>query len=369
MGDVEISIGLARLSYDEGERTSTLHVRDWQMAGPDRTLSVEKTKVHVGRIDPNTHARIRSSMADSASKRSLSPLVTTLARTESDLNEPVRIELGPVRLGRTVVANEVTAEGTNGEIVPDGTKALVLGEGSLGDLLALPPSKWDRLTVRRGGARFDATDVTMELQGANFAVRSPAGSIELPGRSLEFEDMELDIGPPDPVPPEHVEFAAKLSQMGLRGIRSAAANAGVNVANTTRAIRNAPFRLRFESITEDGEQAITEFETTGRLGDLAGALPSRGRGESDTSDLSKEAIVRAPDTTDLQEYAFEVTGDLEYPERGEDSGDATEEIIDLGDRVRVEGAVSTGDDVFFFSGRLIEVDVPPAVEIETRQRN
>lgn len=90
--------------------------------------------------------------------------------------------------------------------------------------------------------------------------------------------------------------------------------------------------------------------------------------DADGAELPKEAIVTTPDTDALFEYTFEVTGDLENLEPDEDSGSAIDEVIDLGDRVRVEGGVSTGDDRFAFSGDLIEVDVPPEVQIEVRDR-
>lgn len=76
--------------------------------------------------------------------------------------------------------------------------------------------------------------------------------------------------------------------------------------------------------------------------------------------------VTSPD--DYVDYVFEVTGDLEELEPDEDSGVAVDEISDRGDRVRVTGAVGTGDDRFAFSGELVEVDVPSAVTIEIRNR-
>jgi hypothetical protein len=84
--------------------------------------------------------------------------------------------------------------------------------------------------------------------------------------------------------------------------------------------------------------------------------------------LPKEVVVSAPDADEIVEYAFEVTGDVEELEPEEDGGRAVDEIIDFGDRVRVEGAVGSGDDRFAFSGDLIRVDVPPEVRLEISDR-
>jgi hypothetical protein len=84
--------------------------------------------------------------------------------------------------------------------------------------------------------------------------------------------------------------------------------------------------------------------------------------------LSKEITVSAPGPDELFDYVFEVTGGLEKLEPDEDTGPAVDEVIRRGDRVRVEGTVGGGDDRFAFSGDLIEVDVPPAVQLEIRSR-
>jgi len=63
-----------------------------------------------------------------------------------------------------------------------------------------------------------------------------------------------------------------------------------------------------------------------------------------------------------------VTGDLEKLEPNEDTGPAVDEVSRRGDRVRVEGTVGSGDDRFAFSGNLVEIDVPPAVQLDIRSR-
>lgn len=90
--------------------------------------------------------------------------------------------------------------------------------------------------------------------------------------------------------------------------------------------------------------------------------------------LSQEVVVAHQDPgsvagpDDYVDYVFEVTGDLEELEPDEDSGVAVDEVIEQGDRVRVEGTVGTGDDRFAFSGELIEVDIPSNVTLEVTDR-
>lgn len=91
--------------------------------------------------------------------------------------------------------------------------------------------------------------------------------------------------------------------------------------------------------------------------------------DDDGGRLPKEVIVSLPGSDEYTEYTFEVTGDLRKLEPDEDAGRARDDVTDLGDRVRMEGTVRTGDDRFAFSGDLIEIDVPPEVKIEIRDRS
>lgn len=103
---------------------------------------------------------------------------------------------------------------------------------------------------------------------------------------------------------------------------------------------------------------------------LTGTAGARGASQNgaEESRLPKVAIVSTPGTDEYYEYVFEVTGELEKLEPNEDRRHAVDDVIDTGDRVRVEGTVGTGDDRFAFSGDLIEVDVPPEVRIEIGSR-
>ncbi|MFW6265889.1 MAG: hypothetical protein ACOC2A_03835 [Halanaeroarchaeum sp.] len=85
-------------------------------------------------------------------------------------------------------------------------------------------------------------------------------------------------------------------------------------------------------------------------------------------DLPLEIVVSSPGTDDLLEYAFEVTGEVVELEPHEDGPPATDEVRELGDGARVEGALTTGDDRFAYTGDLHLVDVPPEVNVEIRDR-
>lgn len=123
----------------------------------------------------------------------------------------------------------------------------------------------------------------------------------------------------------------------------------------------------------DGTVADVFYRNVRLNGSRLDALPA---GESevvaeeddDEQRLPKEVIVSVPGTDELTEYVFEVTGDVQKLEPNEDAGPAMDQISRQGDRVRVEGAVGSGDDRFAFSGELIEVDVPPGVQLEIQSR-
>jgi len=90
---------------------------------------------------------------------------------------------------------------------------------------------------------------------------------------------------------------------------------------------------------------------------------------SKNGDLDKEVIVSNPGSDELKEYTLRVTGDAQFLEPDEDFPPADDEIVSLdGGGARIEGAVSTGDDRFAFSGDLIREDVPDGVRVEVRHR-
>lgn len=280
-GGVTTNIGRASFTYDSAERTAVFRLLDWTMAGQSRTLSVERAQVTVGEMAPETFAELRAAMVSGFESRSLSPLLAGAADADVNPNSPVSVTAEAVALDGQPVADQVVASGTVRGAVPEGTRSLLRGGATLEQLLGLGPSEWSSVTVHRGDSRLTANEVTMTLEGTTFAVTSPGGRIETPGRSLQFEDMEMDVRPPEPIPPEHVEFASRLRQLGAQGrltlsaMRSAAGESGVTVSNTAEAVRRAPFALRFGRVTEEGEVLFSDFETTGQLGELAQVF--RGR--------------------------------------------------------------------------------------------
>lgn len=117
----------------------------------------------------------------------------------------------------------------------------------------------------------------------------------------------------------------------------------------------------------DGE-LIEDTTMDGETGRGSGDDGDDEDGEEGEDGLPKEAIVSSPGTDEFLAYTFEVTGDLVELEPDEDSDRAADEVIDLGDRIRVEGGVNTGDDRFAFSGDLIPIDIPQGVLIEIVER-
>jgi hypothetical protein len=121
----------------------------------------------------------------------------------------------------------------------------------------------------------------------------------------------------------------------------------------------------------DGTVADVFYRNLRLNGSRLDAFPASNaeiRADDAEQRLSKEVIVSAPGTDELFDYVFEVTGDLEKLEPNEDTVPAVDEVSRQGDRVRVEGTVGSGDDRFTFSGNLVEIDVPPAVQLDIRSR-
>jgi hypothetical protein len=364
-----------------------LQLEDWAMETDDESLSVGRKRVVVSDASPETYATVRAAMVDAFEGKSLSPLLSGLATADVNPESGLRVSLSSVESDGALLADSVVATGTVGNAVPEGTRDLLTDSASLSEVAALGAANWSELRIERGDGTFVANDVTMELDGTTFAISSSGGTTEASGRSFEFSDMALNITPPETIPAPHVQFASKVRQLGSKGkltlsaVKSAAADSGITVDNTLDAIRSARFDLSFAEVTEGGEAVVSDFQTSGTVAELLQTMrkktgakeeveqePEEEEEPEEDEELNKRAIVSSPDTDELLGYQFRVTGDLEYPERGEDAGGATETITDLGDEgVRVQGGVSTGDDQFLFSGELIEEDVSPEIEIEVTE--
>ncbi|UPW01545.1 hypothetical protein M0R88_05430 [Halorussus gelatinilyticus] len=392
LGEATASVGRATFRYQNG--TMRLQLNDWSMETGSKSLSIARARVDVSDVSAETYATVRAAMVEAYEGQSLSPLLSALAEADVDPESGIQVTLGPVRTDGTLLANKVVATGTVGNVVPSGTRDLLTGGASLSALASLGASKWSELSIKRRNATLTANDVTMQLDGTTFAISSPSGTAKVSSRTFEFSDLTLNIMPPETIPAPHVQFLSQVRQLGADGnltlsaIKSAAADAGVTVANTLDAIRSAMYELSFGQVTENGEEIASNFQTSGTVAELmqtvrkqAGMDQQTGDQQDDQQDddqqdddqaqdgqLSKVAVVSSPNTDEQMNYVFEVTGDLENLEPNEDGGAAVDLISETDGRVRVEGTVGEGDDRFAFSGDLIEVDVPDAVQIETSER-
>lgn len=279
VGGVTNSIGLARFVYDDG--TMGFGVQDWTMESDDRSLSVGSAAVTATDVSEETYATLREGMVESFDGQTLTPLLVALQ--EADVNPESEVEMvhESVELNGSLVADQITATGVAGSIVPDGTRALLDGGPTLEELAALGNSEWDSLTVQRGDAELVANDVVMALDGATAVIAAPSGSATVSGRSFEFSEMQMTITPPGTIPEEHIAFASQVRESGTEGdlslstIVSAAEDSGVTVDNTVETIRNAQFELAFAEVTEEGETVVSNFATSGTLAELLAVLQQR----------------------------------------------------------------------------------------------
>jgi hypothetical protein len=121
-----------------------------------------------------------------------------------------------------------------------------------------------------------------------------------------------------------------------------------------------------DSPGNSGDSPGNSGDAPGQSGDSPG---NSGDGEDDGEKrLPKLVVVTSPGVESQTDYVFEVTGEVEYLDDGEDSGNADDEVIDAGDRTRVEGTIAYADDRFAFSGELIPVEKPPEVNFDISER-
>ncbi|WP_137284279.1 hypothetical protein [Halorussus salinisoli] len=279
LGSVTASIGQATFAFEEG--TMRFQVSDWSMEDASRSLSIGQAYVAADDVDAETYAAVRSGMVESVGNESLSPLLTALAEADVSPDAPVRLFVESVEADGQLVADQITATGTVDSVVPEGSQELVQDGASLSEAAALGPSEWSRLTIQRGDAEFTANDVVMQREDAAVAISSPGGSATVSGRSFDFEEMTTTLRPPETIPAAHVEFASQLRELASEGslslsaIRSAAADSGVTVANTSEAVQNARFDLSLANVSEGGETVVSNFETSGTLSELTQVLGQR----------------------------------------------------------------------------------------------
>ncbi|WP_435177100.1 hypothetical protein [Halorussus sp. AFM4] len=280
LGGVTSNVGLARFVYQDG--TMGFGVQDWTMESGERSLSVGSAVVTASDVSEETYATLREGLVESFEGRTLTPLAVAIRESNLNPESEVQVELDSVELDGELIADQVTAAGVAGSVVPEGTRALLEDGGpTLEELAALGTSEWDVLTIQRGDAEFTANDVVMGLDGATVVIAAPSGSANVSGRSFEFSEMQMTITPPGTIPEEHIEFASQVREsaaegdLSLSSIASAAEESGVTAENTADAVESAQFELSFAEITEDGETVVSNFATSGTLAELLAALQQR----------------------------------------------------------------------------------------------
>lgn len=382
IGGVTVTIGRATYKFEDGSIVYT--VEDWTMEGKGRSLSIGRKRVVLQNADAETYSALRAALVKAYKSRSLSPLLDALATTDFNASSPLRVSLEAVEADDKLIADSVTARGTLGHVVPDGTRDLLKGGASMSHILALGASEWKQLTIQRGDSKVVANDVTMELDGTSLVVTSSGGRAHVSGRSFEFSGLKMTVLPPETIPAAHVEFASHVRQLAAKGhltlskILAAADDSGVTVANTFEALRNAQFTLSLDEVTENGETVVENFQTSGTLAELLAALKGKGMQRDDAKDddekdddddakaETRRRIIEVSSTVDeQQDYSFRVTGDLEQADPEPDTGDAVDVITEVDGGFRVDGTVGTGIDRFVVSGELTRINVPDTVTIET----
>jgi hypothetical protein len=279
LGGVTASISEATFAYQDG--TMQLQLLGWTMDGTGRSLAIDEARVAVDEVDAETFSAVRSAMVGTYKGNSASPLLTVLSDGTIDESAPIRAFAGPVQKDGQIAADRVTASGTVGGVVPEGTRQLARKGVSVEGVAGLGSSEWSRLTVQRGDSRLALSDVMMQRDGTALSISAPGGIAELPGRALDLTEVSMDVRPPETVPEEHVAFASELRQSSAEGslsksaVKSAAADSGVTADNTSEAVRSSRFVLSLGKVAEEGETLVSNFQTSGTLGELMQVLRMR----------------------------------------------------------------------------------------------
>lgn len=279
LGSVTASISQATFEFQES--TMQLQLEGWSMEGDGRSLAIDETSVTVEDVDEETYSAVRSAMVEAYTERSVSALLTVISDGTIPESSPVEVSAGPIEKDGQTVADQVTATGTAGEVVPEGTESLAEDGLSLGGITGLGSSMWSQLTVERGDSQLALEDVVMEREGTSLVVSASEGEAALPDRTLELSEVTMDVMPPETIPEEHVAFASELRQLasegsvGVSDIESAAADSGVTVSNTSDAVESAQFVLSVGEASEGGETLVSDFQTSGTLAELMQVLQTR----------------------------------------------------------------------------------------------
>lgn len=275
LGGATVSVSRAAMTFED--ETLTFRLRGVTTRFRGRSVSLARATLTVGGVDAETFSTLRSAMVEAVSGESAVPLLAAVAAVSDEVpaDASVRLNLGSLVSDGRTLADRVSVRGTVGGIVPEGAPALLAEDATLADLADLGPVRFDRLTVRRGNARFRLSEVVIERRDGSIVVSAPSGRATLPGRPLKLRDVSITLRPPaDGLPPEHVEFLSRLRALARQGaltasaVRSAAAESGVTLANTVAAVRSSRATVSLGSVTERGETVLADVETGGTLAEL-----------------------------------------------------------------------------------------------------
>lgn len=267
LGGATVAIGNAVLAYQDG--AMGVLVSDSSVTAEGRELTLSEGVVAVGNVDEETYAQIREAGAQSVGERSLSPMLSAINSTNLDPNSPVQAQFGPVTADGQTLADEVTATGTVGGVTPENWAEFGRGED-----VELGAAQFDTVTIQRGSVALTAEEVVAEPFSNALSVTSAGGTVETPGRSLAFENLNTTFRPPEEGTEPHrtafedVRQSAAEGALTVDAVRAALADSGVTVGNTVEAVRATTYEATVGSITEDGETLIQDSSSTGTLAEL-----------------------------------------------------------------------------------------------------
>lgn len=275
LGGATVTIGSATLAHD-GD-TLAFQGQEWTATADSQTVSLASVEVTVGGVDAGTYAQIRDGLTRSASGRSLSPLLSALEAVDVDPNAPVEVRVGPITSDRAPVADEVTASGTVGGVVPENWGDWVAGT----DAADIGSMQFDAVTVQRGSVSATAENVVAEPFENAVSVTAEEGTVETPNRTLAFENLNTTFRPPEEGAEPQASAIDGLQRLAANesltvdAIRTTLTESGVTASNTVAALRNARFEATVGSVTENGQALVQNFSTSGTLSELTQLLSQR----------------------------------------------------------------------------------------------
>lgn len=267
LGGASLYIGSAAFYYDDG--AAVFEGAEWVLSNGSREIHLGGASVAVENVSAETFAAVRDAMAESYSGRSLSPLLSGLAAAEVDPNAPMTIWAGPIATDQGTLVDEVTASGTVGSVTPENWAEFVAGAD-----VELGAAQFDTVTLQRSGVAVTAEEVVAEPFRNALSVTSAGGTLEGPGGTLAFENLNTTFRPPaEGGEPHRVAFenlrrSAAEGALTLDAVGATLAESGVTVENTIEAVRNTTYEASVDSITRDGESVVENFSSSGTLAEL-----------------------------------------------------------------------------------------------------